>query len=1047
MGIKHAFTSAVPDTAGPSIVKPSNWNADHTIDGDVDFNGYAIVNAAGASGDLLALTDTPDTYTNLGNRGPAGAAVRVNDAQDGVQFKWSTSEYIDIRDYDATLTTNSEITTALQAAIDDYANHLCRVIRIPRFGNGVLFWDPGLNSFPSTVGSEVNIGWTLEFDCAQVKLKSQFQMRNGMTVRGVMSSAAANFLPQPFVLPLFTNEASVGANVPLIQGAGNTFLERIAASSTGSCAYGVFGTNLITIRDCIFSTAKNSDYAMDINECFWMTIERVSAQGAIAGVVGAIGFSNGTTDAGTSGGGTDCGLIRCKELRLGRQGIDISADLGPVGTRNMVFEDVICENMLQDRDLFTFRTAGGTAYVGDIKIVRCEIADALVPGTNYIMNVDSRAFGSVYDIYVEGRLPDELMRPTADPIEGFVINQEIPSTATFSFCQNIAALYAGTEAWAHGKRHTPTCIDTKLLTSPVGAPWTPGAPLGVLQNPADWTAVLGATITTGIRGPDGSTMAGRVSGGNGARCLDRTVALAVGDWIVGGVWMRTSGAQLNTRNVNIALSGTGTWHVNGSTSQTFNNLGVEDNTPSDGWRWFGVACKVTSVGTGDATLRFTLSGNGFSCDYFSPCAVLMPVGTIDDTWAITLARSLKGGWGSDGASGDVVFPSQQNVMVKGNYVALQGRKTYWVPASKMTPRTTSGAQATTREINGITLPVLAFDTAADEGANFTIDFPNSWDRRPIRFQPVWTAASSSGTVEFELRGACFANDAPINVTGFGTAVASSDTLLATDDVHYSPESADVTLYGPPDENTLGVFEIIRDVSDDTLGADAELLGINVFYGTNAGEDTTVTHDGRVLQFIGYTADSSNLTTYTFSGASIGSPAADRLVVVVTHTGGTATALSSATIGGNAAAVVGSANNSDMTTAIFSLVVAAGTTADIVVTWDNACSHASIGVYAMYGLSSSAAADSYFFNADSSTTKRMLLDVPEGGMIVAGGATTQAADSWTWSGLTETYDTAVGGIDANSGAYSKGPMRERYQYPIIAVGSQGNDTCAVAAVWA
>ena len=35
MGIKHDFTSGKSDSADTTLVNPSNWNADHTIDGDV----------------------------------------------------------------------------------------------------------------------------------------------------------------------------------------------------------------------------------------------------------------------------------------------------------------------------------------------------------------------------------------------------------------------------------------------------------------------------------------------------------------------------------------------------------------------------------------------------------------------------------------------------------------------------------------------------------------------------------------------------------------------------------------------------------------------------------------------------------------------------------------------------------------------------------------------------------------------------------------------------------------------------------------------------
>lgn len=34
MAVKHAFVSGVSDGADTSLVRPSNWNADHTIDND-----------------------------------------------------------------------------------------------------------------------------------------------------------------------------------------------------------------------------------------------------------------------------------------------------------------------------------------------------------------------------------------------------------------------------------------------------------------------------------------------------------------------------------------------------------------------------------------------------------------------------------------------------------------------------------------------------------------------------------------------------------------------------------------------------------------------------------------------------------------------------------------------------------------------------------------------------------------------------------------------------------------------------------------------------
>ena len=166
-----------------------------------------------------------------------------------------------------------------------------------------------------------------------------------------------------------------------------------------------------------------------------------------------------------------------------------------------------------------------------------------------------------------------------------------------------------------------------------------------------------------------------------------------------------------------------------------------------------------------------------------------------------------------------------------------GKRQIWISAKDMTPRTTAGAQATTREINGITVPVLAFDQTSDEGANFTVFFPKRWNAGTVTYQPVWTCTGGGAaeTVQFELRGGCFANDAAINTTGFGTAVAVDDTWIADDDLHLASQSAVITLSNAADDKPV-IFEIIRDVSDDTLTADAELLGIKLSYTESAGHD-------------------------------------------------------------------------------------------------------------------------------------------------------------------------------------------------------------------
>jgi hypothetical protein len=189
-------------------------------------------------------------------------------------------------------------------------------------------------------------------------------------------------------------------------------------------------------------------------------------------------------------------------------------------------------------------------------------------------------------------------------------------------------------------------------------------------------------------------------------------------------------------------------------------------------------------------------------------------------------------------SSGILNVSTGALQVGGTAVSLQGKQTIWVPASDMTPAAANGAAATTRAINTITTEFLAFDTTTSESAYFNVAFPKSWNEGTVTAQVFWTTTGGGAaqTIEFEISGGCFANDAAINVTGIGTAVAHTDTWIADDDVHVTAEGSAITLSNAA-VDTVAWFRIVRDVGNDTLAVDAELIGVKLFYTTDAGNDT------------------------------------------------------------------------------------------------------------------------------------------------------------------------------------------------------------------
>lgn len=146
------------------------------------------------------------------------------------------------------------------------------------------------------------------------------------------------------------------------------------------------------------------------------------------------------------------------------------------------------------------------------------------------------------------------------------------------------------------------------------------------------------------------------------------------------------------------------------------------------------------------------------------------------------------------------------------------------------PTTTGGcgdAEKVEAGTNDVDYDVLPFDKASDERAFANVPMPDIWNGGVINFRFFWTAAGGSAaeTVEMTLKGRSYANDDAIDQAG-GTAVEVSDALIATGDIHISDWSGDITITGAGAGEYVH-FELMRDVSEDNLDADARILGIQI----------------------------------------------------------------------------------------------------------------------------------------------------------------------------------------------------------------------------
>ena len=167
-----------------------------------------------------------------------------------------------------------------------------------------------------------------------------------------------------------------------------------------------------------------------------------------------------------------------------------------------------------------------------------------------------------------------------------------------------------------------------------------------------------------------------------------------------------------------------------------------------------------------------------------------------------------------------------------------GLQSKYIPVVEMAASTTNGAAAGQVEgASGNNFKTLDFDTTTQEFACFNWKPPKSWNEGTLTYRVYWSAASGSGGVTWGLEAAAASNDDPHNVT-FGTVIDVDDTLIATADLHLTPLSAALTPGGTPAEDDLLFFRLKRQVADanDTIAADVQLIGVELFWTKNADTD-------------------------------------------------------------------------------------------------------------------------------------------------------------------------------------------------------------------
>ncbi len=189
---------------------------------------------------------------------------------------------------------------------------------------------------------------------------------------------------------------------------------------------------------------------------------------------------------------------------------------------------------------------------------------------------------------------------------------------------------------------------------------------------------------------------------------------------------------------------------------------------------------------------------------------------------------------ASGSTTNVTNLAGLNTALSSNLLDAGQYQEIWIDAGAMVSRTTNGAATATEEYatNDVMSDHFLFDTTTEEGVQFRLVLPDTWDLGTVKAKVYWdaaTGASASDTVEWGVAGGSYANDDAIDAA-LGTPVTINDVVIAVGDLHVSPASGSMTIAGTPALGDLCVFEVTRQVAGtDDMAEDAKLLGVAIQY--------------------------------------------------------------------------------------------------------------------------------------------------------------------------------------------------------------------------
>jgi hypothetical protein len=271
----------------------------------------------------------------------------------------------------------------------------------------------------------------------------------------------------------------------------------------------------------------------------------------------------------------------------------------------------------------------------------------------------------------------------------------------------------------------------------------------------------------------------------------------------------------------------------------------------------GTNPNIVDVGMGDVTLTGTetltnktltspkigtsiLDTNGLEL------ALLTATGSAVNEFTIANAAAGAGPTLSstgDEANVDININPKGSGVLKSATAAIKvaGTETIFIPSVAMYGTETNGADSQTVETTATRpdLKLLDFDASTAEYAQFAIAMPKSWNLGTVTYQVFWSPSNTdTGNCIFGLQGVSCSEGDTADVV-FGTAAEVTDAGIGTvEDVQMTSVSGAITIAGSPADDDYTFFQLYRDAADgsDTFTGDARVMGIKLFYTTDAAND-------------------------------------------------------------------------------------------------------------------------------------------------------------------------------------------------------------------